>query len=1171
MTDDRGEGAGPQKPADPKKPASCYSFKQLAALEDRWLNSRTPEKKVQDLQQQVPASEPAGVTIVDEPFVSFTNRDRFGLALSGGGIRSASFNLGLLQALRTKGVLKHVDYLTTVSGGGYIGGFWSALRRKANRAVPEELGERSPGESEPAPVRHLREFSRFLVPRTGFTHAETWAAVVAVLGGLLPTLILTLAVVTLAFGAWLGAVHVTLDLPSEDAAKWFAIATFVIVVVAEAVWAAGEKSGKAAATIVFALILTLFVAAGTAVAWEHARADLIPKYLGGLTPLEWKPPHLDAPQPSWLPGWLQGGVVLHARHQAWVLQALMPAFCWLAVGVVLLLLHAVFSRARAFSRALSRTSSRLFAPAVIWVCLVAIWWFARWLFLVDPGATAHDNADVPTAAGVTAGTAMASGGLFVWLRDWLKREPKETNAGNLLTRVAGLLKPLAPQLLAVAGVLAVVTLFTGLVIHFVARNYAPLGLGIAFIIVLTTLIFFDPATVGLHDFYRSRIARCFLGASQHVPRPETPADRPSEEQDGDDFAVADLEGVRHGPLHLVCCAANNLGGDALGSLYRGARSAVVSPLAVSVGGFAAPPPKDLSFSSVLTASGAAFNSQMGAISMQLGPSVAILMTMLNLRLGLWVQHPLAVKRSGWKGLAYFREALARTFCEPVSAATAKKLLGLGGPDDESLRLDELPRHLRRKTAMHLSDGGHFENLGLYELVRRHCRYIIVSDASADPEAAFDDLGNAIRRVREDFGVEIDLDVGALRPNDGMSKQHVAVGTIHYDTLGGTDKGTIIYFKPTLVGDEPTDVTQYRSRNARFPHESTADQFYDEAQWESYRRLGEHEASAVLRFVDVAKQDNDTFIDNLFLDARQRWQRGGAVTHDAFLELTARCSEIESQLLENAPPALAAELFPEVGWARTAAPPGAAPPGPPVPPDTSDAETDIQALYWMMQIAQVMEDVWLGAELDLYWSHPLNEGWMNYFSRWAATPSFRRWWPVLRPIYSAGFRDFVRDRFKLGLSDEAAREERYRGIDSAKLEISKTVDLDGYAAREWVRRAGPEVLTREGRTLVAYELRLLDRPGPIQVGLFSYADNQGVREWTPDDLFVPPSLLGGGIVARFLDRIVKELGNKPLRVTLPNEKTHRDPATRNQRVRDVSFYKSRGFVYQSSTQLERRGS
>ncbi len=145
--------------------------------------------------------------------------------------------------------------------------------------------------------------------------------------------------------------------------------------------------------------------------------------------------------------------------------------------------------------------------------------------------------------------------------------------------------------------------------------------------------------------------------------------------------------------------------------------------------------------------------------------------------------------------------------------------------------------------------------------------------------AFDDLANVLRRVREDFGVEIELDVSPLRPgDDGLAGQHAVVGTIHYNSPMGMDKGTILFFKPALTGDEPADVLQYRTRNRAYPHESTGDQFYDEAQWESYRRLGEHTGRVVLDFFEQSDGKKMNLTDRLFRDARSLWHP--APTHQS---------------------------------------------------------------------------------------------------------------------------------------------------------------------------------------------------------------------------------------------------------------------------------------------------
>lgn len=160
---------------------------------------------------------------------------------------------------------------------------------------------------------------------------------------------------------------------------------------------------------------------------------------------------------------------------------------------------------------------------------------------------------------------------------------------------------------------------------------------------------------------------------------------------------------------------------------------------------------------------------------------------------------------------------------------------------------------------YLSDGGHFENLAGYELIRRGLKQIIIIDTEADPASKFDGLGNLVRKARLDFGVEIEfLDENELkrlpiaagrglgpitslyREETGFSKAHAALARVTYPAGGGhpVRTGWLLYIKPTLLGDEPGDVLQYRCDHRSFPHEPTSDQFFNEAQWESYRRLGE---------------------------------------------------------------------------------------------------------------------------------------------------------------------------------------------------------------------------------------------------------------------------------------------------------------------------------------------
>ena len=169
---------------------------------------------------------------------------------------------------------------------------------------------------------------------------------------------------------------------------------------------------------------------------------------------------------------------------------------------------------------------------------------------------------------------------------------------------------------------------------------------------------------------------------------------------------------------------------------------------------------------------------------------------------------------------------------------------------------------------YLSDGGHFEVLGAYELIRRRVPRIIVCDASCDPAYTMDSIANLIRKARIDFNAEIEpIDAAAhaalpvaiqacigtleeLRPRKNAAgvmcaAKHAALFRIRY---GDSPEQTslMLYIKASVTGDESTDIFQYQRTHSQFPQEPTDDQFFDEEQWESYRRLGEHTMTPLCR-------------------------------------------------------------------------------------------------------------------------------------------------------------------------------------------------------------------------------------------------------------------------------------------------------------------------------------
>jgi hypothetical protein len=359
----------------------------------------------------------------------------------------------------------------------------------------------------------------------------------------------------------------------------------------------------------------------------------------------------------------------------------------------------------------------------------------------------------------------------------------------------------------------------------------------------------------MHMFYSNRLVSCFLGASNEERSPNRFTGYDSK----DDIPLKDLrwnaDVPYDGPYPVLNASLNLVKGKDLAWQERKAESFVMTPLycgydvwleeqdspmlkhdrgsspKLELYGYrpteeyAFPPPwfHGLNLGLAMAISGAAASPNMGYYS---STPVAFLMTVFNVRLGQWLGNPRHRKTSGRATPIFGLKCLINEL--------------LGGTNDEA-------------AYVYLSDGGHFDNMGLYELVKRRCGLIILCDAEEDKDYKFSGLGSAIRKCRIDLGIGIDLDTSAIVPdkNCGWSKQHYAVGTIHYENA---DKeaplGTIIYFKASLTGNESADVRNYKKEHASFPHESTIDQWFSESQFESYRQLGYQAVFSFIRSTPI---------------------------------------------------------------------------------------------------------------------------------------------------------------------------------------------------------------------------------------------------------------------------------------------------------------------------------
>jgi hypothetical protein len=1080
-----------------------------------------------------------------EPFVVDVPLDLVGLALSGGGIRSATFNLGLLQGLAERDLLGMFDYLSTVSGGGYVGSFWSAWRKRfdENELFPTDTSTRhdcvsadeaaprvgtvakvarqlrsmfSPARhakdqvepaikdqedpstrdeprpadekpkaqevkyarSEPDPIRHLREFSRFLAPRWGLFEIETWLFFGSALSAIVPALIVGVSLLALliwyvliidansigghqAISIWgapfpLSYVHLALIVVGVTTALvmwWFERETRTVERQPGETYYGRVYFATGLLSVVFALV-----------AVNRLLRDVGPWGYFEILPLA---------SPTARDG---------ARFFA-------PAIGWSAAMLVLILLRGIATRfvtnpKEGFYRAaVDRIIARLLAMAVFWTVMILFIFASYFLWM--------RNAEL-TGLWTTA-VGAGSGGIFGYLQRLLSHQPGGAK-GGLMSYAQRYALPLLAMTALVAAAIGVACL----VFTCISIDHPVVGLVLPLAIVLAALVFYNPNEIGMHPLYRSRLSRAYLGASNKNAK-SAAKNRQSIERPDDDMLLEDLPETR--PVHLVCCAANDLSGNHLANLRRGARSATLSRFGFTLANRFQDwdeAPTKVTLATAMTASAAAFNSNMGSLSMDLGPSATFLMAALNLRLGYW--YHITKLRHFLPGIDLIYEMLSWTN---------------SGPESQSI---------------HLSDGGHFENLALYELLRRRCKYIIASDCGADSEAAFDDVGNALRRAREDFGVEVDnLDLAMLKPNEkGYSRQHLAVGDITYP---GGDRGILLVFKPTLVGDEPGDVLQYKTRNSSFPHESTGDQFYDEKQWESYRRLGLHAARVAFRFLDERDRPAEgNSASDVFGDARWEWLPVPPALNQQLLGRGSELDAIERQVMGLGGVNLLRDLYPELRWDTG------------VQGSNKMKPEDLARVVPLFtQVIQLMESVYTSCEMESYWTHPLNVGWVNWFGRWATTPAFRALWPFLAPMFNPRMTRFVEDKLEL------------KSKDSLSWKNGKVVESGGAernVAEEIWKAMHPGSTARDRDRRVSYRVTA-GQDWEVDVALLFFKEKDGVRMWSETwndpDFFVPPSLWGAGIGQAFLEKL------GPAVVTIDD-----DPARRKQVSDTLQMYSQAGF-------------
>ncbi|MBF0307987.1 MAG: hypothetical protein HQL56_00470 [Magnetococcales bacterium] len=839
----------------------------------------------------------------------YLSGEPIGLALSGGGIRSATFNLGLIQALAKKRVLTSFSYLSTVSGGGYIGSWlmtWAKQSPKGMETVQTALSSaNAESGTEAKPVAWLRTYSNYLTPRKGLLTLDTLTGITYQFRNVfLSSLVLTLFVSGV-LSILAGLVNGVKYLPTSSFQIIFlffgSVAAFLFGrALARLIDDNTNSDSISTKPTAFGMVLAIlafgFCKDSTPLSPLHFGLSVGTVYFLGVSIGSWMflsrkslwdhlfLRSLFAGFPIFaiagflLPVLLQQG----SWNSSWELAGFgVPLACLLfalAASVHLGVIGRLLPDEAYFW--ISRLAGRLLQYSLIWSLPFLI--FLLVLPLID--WTEH--------FALAGGTSVVYAFLVRWLAAGSSTGGEGAKAGK------GWKNQLIEGLVATAPYLLMLLLVgfmaLGVRYGFVERfadtkasantppsctpcqvvvvntgaqpdcqtqkclvsegKHSPYygemyqenlkllekispwwGIAIGLVLAEISLLLshlIDANLFSLHGFYRNRLTNAYLGASnpnRRHPPSETGVDP------GDSPKLADLVGIR--PYFLINTTLNLTGRkNDLAWQNRQGAAFLFSPLYC---GFSAgvtnayKPTKDygkdaslpLKLDLAMTISGAAASPLEG---FHTKPGLSMLLALLGARLGWWLTNP---AKDEWNKTPPKATLLTTLYKEMTAQADASQPL------------------------VNLSDGGHFENLGIYELVRRRCTVILASDAGADPDYVFDDLGNAIHKIRTDFGVEIDIDPLPIRPAASSnstsgtvvgSDENFVEGTIRYSTsplpwFKNLKDGKLIYLKASLprpFEKKAADVLYYAATHPLFPQEPTSDQWFSEEQFEAYRKLGE---------------------------------------------------------------------------------------------------------------------------------------------------------------------------------------------------------------------------------------------------------------------------------------------------------------------------------------------
>jgi hypothetical protein len=731
-----------------------------------------------------------------------TNSDLTGLALSGGGIRSASFGLGVLQGLHV-GVdavgIDGIDYLSTVSGGGYIGSALTCCMQHTNGEFP--FTDRK-NRADTDAVRHIRDFSNYLIPRGG-TDIVTALGIAA--RGIVANAMIVLPVIFILVWITLFS-HPTPDtLNQPKILAWrFADALAALGLPASnPVWGLNGFWF----TIIILVIDILFLICW--VLWKSVVASQA----------------LETADKS---AELQGGFASVSKFlffltilTAWI--EFQPFFLYLRIVDQK---SCVSSPSSCFASSIEQIHE-LMALAAAFVPLGIVTPFLE-KYLNDVVLTArHSTSWTAWFKKLGAKAALWAAGLVVPLLLWL-----------LYLRLTTIGFIAEPSLVASGfwrGLSDVVAPWGG------ESAAARLCLEMAAILFLLG-VWINPNVTSLYRLYRDRLSKAFLFNPKPAKR-DPNGDLPAVDQKLNRIKT-DLC-----PYPIINAALNIEGSQFVNRRGRNADFFMFSPL--YTGSDATTYIKTeliereeatLDLGTAMAISAAAFSPNMGSATIK---PLTLTLALLNIRLGYWLRNPhwiVGKRRSLLSRLSDFRSLLLFKEMFGLITERSKTVYLTDGGNIENLGVYSL---LKRRCPVIIAVDAEADptmSFPSFLTLERYARIDLGVTIDLPWQAIRDRTLAVDKAFNQSDGKDGNDDNNAMPQAPGP---HCAAGEIDY----GPDhdkKGILFYIKSSLTGDESDYVLDYKKRNPDFPHETTGDQFFGEEQLEAYRALGFHIVSTVLQ-------------------------------------------------------------------------------------------------------------------------------------------------------------------------------------------------------------------------------------------------------------------------------------------------------------------------------------